>query len=146
MHISRQGLDLIKHFEGFRAEPYICSGGERTIGYGHIIRAGDSYNPPISKAQAERLLRIDVAAAEAAVRRLLPVTLTQAQYDALVSFTYNLGAGALQRSTLRQKVLRGHHQAAGQEFLRWVYAGGRKLKGLMKRRQAEAELYLSSSL
>lgn len=79
--------------------------------------------------------------AERAVLRLISVPLTDGQFDALVSFTFNLGAGALQRSTLRRKVNREEHEDVPAEFLRWVWAGGRKLNGLIRRRRAEATLY-----
>jgi lysozyme len=79
--------------------------------------------------------------AEQAVCRLVKVPLTDGQFDALVSFTFNLGSGALQRSTLRRKVNREEHEEVPREFLRWVWAGGRKLKGLVRRRAAEADLY-----
>jgi GH24 family phage-related lysozyme (muramidase) len=90
---------------------------------------------------AEMLLRKDAALAESAVSRLIAVTLTDAQFDALVSFVFNLGAGALQRSTLRRRVNRQEHVEAPHEFMKWVWAAGRKLPGLIKRRSAEAILY-----
>ena len=83
--------------------------------------------------------------AERAVLRLISVPLTQGQFDALVSFTFNLGAGALQRSTLRRKVNREEHADVPAEFSKWVWAGGRKMNGLIKRRKAEAELYLGNA-
>jgi lysozyme len=96
----------------------------------------------ITPEQAEALLRQDVQAAERAVLRLITVPLTDGQFDALVSFTFNLGAGALQRSTLRRKVNRGDHANVPAEFRKWVWAGGRKLEGLVKRREAELLLYI----
>ncbi len=89
------------------------------------------------------MLHRDVQTAQRAVLRLINVPLTDGQYDALVSFTYNLGSGTLQRSTLRRKVNREEHNDVPAEFKRWVYAGGRKLLGLVRRRCAEAEIYLS---
>jgi lysozyme len=83
----------------------------------------------------------DVQTAERAVLRLITVPLTDGQFDALVSFTFNLGAGALQRSTLRRKINRGDHANVPAEFRKWVWAGGRKLEGLVRRREAEAALY-----
>ena len=142
-HISSEGLKLIKQFEGFSATPYYCPAGYLTIGYGHVIQQNESFFH-IDKRQAENLLRDDVQVAEAAVCRLIPVPLHDGQYAALVSFTYNLGAGALQASTLRRKLLRGAYDAAAAEFPRWVYAGGRKLVGLVRRRAAERELFSSS--
>jgi lysozyme len=142
-HITQTGIDFIKRFEGFSCKVYICPAGYPTIGYGHVIRADETFNAAITEEAASALLRTDVSAAEAAVRRLINVPLTDGQFDALVSFTYNLGAGALQRSTLRRKVNRADHAAASAEFLKWVWAGGKKLPGLVKRRAAEAQLYAS---
>ena len=144
-HVTDDGLALIKHFEGFEPEIYICPGGWPTIGYGHVVRNDERerFTDGIDEATAEELLRRDVGAAERAVLRFIRVPLEDGRFDALGSFTFNLGAGALQRSTLRRKVNRGEHDAVPAEFRRWVWAGGRKLKGLMRRREAEAELYAS---
>lgn len=140
-HMTQQGLDLIKHFEGFKSQSYLCPAGYPTIGYGHVIKPQEDFSKGVNKALAEDLLRHDVQLAEQAVLRLIKVPLSNGQFDALVSFTYNLGSGALQRSTLRQKVNQEEHADVPAEFMRWVYAGGYKLPGLVKRRQAEAELY-----
>lgn len=138
--VSSEGIDLIKRFEGFSATPYLCPAGYWTIGYGHVLKSRTN-GTSITELQAEALLLQDVKNTEGDVRRLIPVALTQGQFDALASFTYNLGAGALQRSTLRQKILRGEHENAVLEFQKWVYAGGRKLPGLVKRRAQEAIFY-----
>lgn len=140
-HISEQGLALIRHFEGFQPRVYRCPGGYKTIGYGHLVQNDKEFPAGITIREAEALLREDAAHASAAVDRLLPVALSPGQFDALGSFVFNLGAGALQRSTLRQCVRRGEHEAASREFLRWIYAGGKPLKGLLRRRLAEARLY-----
>ena len=105
-HISRQGLDLICRFEGFSPIIYMCPAGYPTIGYGHLITEAnkEQFLDGVDEDEALDLLRQDVAVAERAVLRLISVPLTQGQFDALVSFTFNLGAGALQRSTLRRKV------------------------------------------
>ena len=139
--ISERGISLITHYEGFSATPYICAGGWPTIGYGHVIGAGEHFPEPIDEQQAEALLKRDVRVAERAVARLIAAPLAQHQFDALVSFTFNLGAGALQRSTLRQKVNREEHDDVPKELMKWVFAGGRRVKGLVKRRAAEAEMY-----
>ena len=141
--VGKAGLALIRRFEGFAAEVYVCPGGYASIGYGHVLAHGEEglFAGGISRERAEGLLREDVGVAEAGVVRLVPVALTQARFDALVSFTFNVGAGALQRSTLRRRVLRGNHLGAEREFARWVYAGGRRLPGLVARRRAEALLY-----
>ncbi|MBY0354715.1 MAG: lysozyme [Rickettsiales bacterium] len=140
-HISEPGLALIQHFEGFQPHIYRCVGGYDTIGYGHVVRAHESFAQGITPREALKLLEEDVAQAEAAVDRLLAVPLSAGQFDALVSFCFNLGAGALQRSRLRQCVRRGEHEAARREFLRWIHAGGKPQRGLLRRRLAEATLY-----
>ena len=139
-HITQDGIDLIKLFEGFSSTVYICPAGYTTIGYGHLVRAGESFSE-ISEAEAEELLCKDVESAERAVLRLVNVPLTDGQFDALVSFTYNLGSGALQCSTLRRKVNRQVHGEVPAQLVRWVWAGGRKLNGLIRRRAVEAKLY-----
>jgi len=141
-HITQDGIDLIKRFEGFSSMVYICPAGYPTIGYGHLVRSGESYTE-ISETEAEELLRKDVELAERAVLRLANVPLTDGQFDALVSFTFNLGSGAFQRSTLRRKVNRQAHAEVPAQLMRWVWAGGRKLNGLAHRRRAEAISYLS---
>lgn len=142
-HITQNGLNLIKRFEGFEPEIYLDAAGLPTIGYGHLLLPGEDemFRNGISEAAGEALLIKDVLLAEQAVCRLIKVPLTDGQFDALVSFTFNLGSGALQRSTLRRKVNRQEHEAAPAEFIKWVWAGGKKLKGLVRRREAEAMLY-----
>ena len=142
-HVTGDGLALIKRFEGFAPEIYICPGGWPTIGYGHVVRKHERerFTDGIDEATAEDLLRRDVETAERAVLRLIRVPLADGQFDALVSFAFNLGSGALQRSTLRRKVNREEHGTVPAEFRRWVWAGGRKLKGLIRRRDAEVALY-----
>jgi lysozyme len=144
-HITEKGLELIKSFEGFSPTIYLDSAGLPSIGYGHLILPHEypPFKNGITKSEAEALLKADVRAAENAVSRLITSPINQNQFDALVSFTFNLGAGALQRSTLRAKVNRADHGSVPAEFLRWVYAEGRKTAGLIRRRQAEAELYIS---
>lgn len=141
MDASPQALALIAAFEGFAATPYRCPAGILTIGYGHAVRPGEDYSHGISEAQAMALLATDAAAAAQAVVRLIDVPLRDQQRDALVSFTFNLGAGALQRATFRRAIRRGEHEAVPAQLMRWVYAGGRVLPGLVRRRQAEGWLY-----
>lgn len=105
-----------------------------------MVRSGESYTE-ISETAAEELLRKDVESAERAVLRLINVPLTDGQFDALVSFTFNLGSGAFQRSTLRRKVNRQAHAEVPAQLMRWVWAGGRMLEGLKKRRSNEAKVY-----
>lgn len=144
-HISKDGLDLICRVEGFSPVIYICPAGYPTIGYGHLITEANKerFLDGVDEDEALELLRSDVGKAERAVLRLIAVPLTQGQFDALVSFTFNLGSGALQRSTLRRKVNREEHDDVPAELMKWVWAGGRKLKGLIKRRKAEAAIYAS---
>lgn len=144
-HISEEGLELIKRFEGFEPKVYLDAVGLPTIGYGHLLKKGEEKNfkgVTLTEQQASLLLRQDIREAELAVLRLIRVPLTDGQFAALVSFVFNLGAGALQRSSLRQKVNREEHGAVPHEFTKWVYAGGKKLKGLILRREAEARLYI----
>ncbi|MEJ0009880.1 MAG: lysozyme [Alphaproteobacteria bacterium] len=141
MRTSEAGIALIKHFEGFSALPYRCPAGYLTIGYGHLLTGAKGEPAQLDAAGAETLLRADLRLAEEAVGRLIARALAQCQFDALASFTFNLGAGALQRSTLRRCVDRGEDRGAAQQFLRWVFARGRKLPGLVRRRSAEAALY-----
>ncbi len=145
MRVGTEGLALIKAFEGFSPRVYTCPAGWPTIGYGHVVRPGEDFPAEIDEAAAAALLARDVAGAEGAVRRLIAAPLTQARFDALVSFTFNLGGGALQASTLRRVVNRGDHHRAPGEFRRWVHAGGRRLPGLVRRRRAEAALYASGA-
>ncbi len=140
MHTSETGIKLIKSFEGFSAGVYLCPAGYKTIGYGHVLPKNSSLNN-VNKEMAEELLFEDLEKAEISVQRNIKTNLTQGQFDALVSFTFNLGSGALQRSTLRQKVNRLEHEAVPKEFMRWIYAGGIASPGLRRRREVEAKIY-----
>lgn len=141
MKISQNGLDLIMHFEGFEPNPYICSGGKNTVGFGHVILATDRFKYPITKAQALEILAKDVEKFEVMVDKLVKVKLTQGQFDALVSFCFNLGPANLQRSTLLTKVNEGKFGEAADQFGKWVFAAGKQLPGLIKRRTAESKLF-----
>ncbi len=142
-HITQNGIDLIKRFEGFEPEIYLDAAGLPTIGYGHLLRHGEAemFKNGISPEAGEALLIKDVLSAETAVLRLIRVPLTDGQFDALASFTFNLGSGALQRSTLRRKVNLEEHDEVLEQFMRWVWAGGRRLRGLIRRREAEVLTY-----
>jgi lysozyme len=141
MQISARGIQLIKQHEGLRLEAYVCPAGKWTIGYGHTRTAARGLK--ITEEQADALLRQDIAFAELAVRQM-GVQLTQGQYDALVSFVFNVGIGAFRNSTLRQMVIdRKPDAEVAAQFGRWVYAGNRRLPGLVNRRKDEAALYLS---
>ena len=140
MEVSEVLIEKLKEFEGFRRDAYRDEAGVLTIGYGHTgkdVREGDR----LTTYGAEQLLLIDLQEHEAAVRRL-HVARTQGQFDALVSFVFNLGIERLQGSTLL-KVIRhgGSHDQIQREFKRWVYAGGKKLRGLERRRDWEARRF-----
>jgi len=139
MKTGKKGLDLIKHFEGLRLNAYQCSAHVWTIGYGHTagVQPGDT----VTDEQAEALLLQDIAEAERSVNHSLTVPVTQNQFDALVSFTFNVGSGNLRASTLLKKLCAGNTAGAAEEFLRWVNAGGKKSPGLLVRREAEKALF-----
>lgn len=141
MKISAHGLDLIKKYEGFRATVYRDAAGHRTIGYGHKLKPGERFTR-ITKAQATELLRQDVRVAERAVNDNVRVRLNQNRFDALVSWTFNLGGGSLKRSSMLKHVNAREHALVSREMNKWVYAGGKPLEGLARRRVAEAALYL----
>ena len=146
MQTSDKGIALIKQFEGCKLTAYQDSVGVWTIGYGWTqpvdgkpIRAGMT----IKQETAERLLKTGLVSYESDVSRLVKVGLTQGQFDALVSFTYNLGARSLSTSTLLRKLNTGDYAGAADEFLRWNKAGGKVMNGLTRRREAERALFLS---
>jgi lysozyme len=141
MQLSAAGMDLLKRSEGFRGRVYRDVGGLPTIGYGHRLLEGESFPEGIGEAQAEEMLSRDARAAELAVHRLVRVPLTQGQFDALVDFVFNLGAGRLAESTLLKELNAGRYDAAAEELLRWDHAGSAENAGLKARRQAEFELW-----
>lgn len=140
--ISALGLAMIMNFEKFEAKTYICPAGLLTIGYGHKLLKNEKYKA-ITHDIAMDLLKKDLKQAESAVLRNINIPLSDNQFAALVSFTYNVGASALQRSTLRQKINRATNDSLHEEFLKWIYAGSKILKGLIKRRSTEAELFMT---
>jgi lysozyme len=137
--ITQRGIDLIKKYEDFSPCPYSRPAGLLTIGYGHVILPEEEWQH-VTEEEGEELLRADLAKAEHAVLRNIQVPLRDHQFDALVSFTFNLGGGALQRSTLRSKINNGDEDITS-EFLRWIWCKGRKLAGLIARRREEAMLW-----
>ena len=148
--VPKAAVDLAKRFEGFhrmpkadpgRAHPYICPAGYWTIGYGHLC---DPKHPPISVAEGDAYLARDLTTALDATLRFCPVLATEPEgrLAAIVDFTFNLGAGRLQTSTLRRRVNQQDWTAAATELRRWVYGGGRVLPGLRARREAEVALLL----
>lgn len=147
--INEESLELIKSFEGLELEAYADPVGVLTIGYGHTNAAG----PPkvyrgqkITAKEAEEILLNDLKSYEASVQKAVKVLLNANQYGALVSFTYNLGAGNLQKSTLLRKLNAKDYHGAADEFLKWNKAGGKTLRGLTRRREAERALFLKEAL
>lgn len=141
MQTSNNGINLIKRFEGLRLEAYRDSVSIPTIGYGHThgVKMGDV----ITGAQADAFLREDLQVAELTINTNVKVKLTQGQFDALASFVFNLGLGNFVKSTLLKKLNTGDYAGAADEFGKWVNAGGKKLPGLVKRRAAEREVFLT---
>lgn len=140
--IDDAGEMLIELFEGFCPVIYHDLAGYPTIGIGHKILKGEVFQIPMTEEKANEILRKDLDVAEKGVSALSYVPLSDLQFDALVSFTFNLGAFALQRSTLRSKLNRGDYLGAADEFPRWIFAGGRKSQGLLNRRCAERAMFL----
>ena len=158
MQISEKCLKMLQHHEGIRQRPYRCPAKLWTVGCGHVLyprqaqmklEERDSFpleerdNRTFSMEEVDEILRNDLNRFERGVEKYCPVKLTQGQFDALVSFSFNLGLGTLQRSTLRQKVIRGDMEGAAEEFLKYILAGGKVLKGLVTRRNDERALFLS---
>tara|TARA_R100000388_G_C7220366_1_gene148599 strand:+ start:70 stop:513 length:444 start_codon:yes stop_codon:yes gene_type:complete len=139
MKISQEGIDLIKHFEGCELESYLCSAGVLTIGYGTTKNVVEGMK--ISQHQAEELLMKDLEEFEEYVEDLIDVKLEQHQFDALVAWTYNLGPTNLKTSTLRKVLNKGAYDDVPEQMKRWNKAGGQVLKGLVRRRDAEALLF-----
>jgi lysozyme len=145
MHISDEGLDLIRKSEGFRERVYLDVAGLQTIGYGHLVKPTESFPNGLTESEAAALLASDVHGAEQSVARLVKVTLTQGQFDALVDFCFNLGAGRLAGSTLLRELNAGHHDAAAQQLLSWDHAAGAINSGLKARREAELKLWMAGA-
>ena len=158
MNVSPKAIKMVMHHEGVRQNPYQCPARLWTVGVGHVmfpeqgklkIDQRDAFTPPAaamrkySMEEVDAILRADLARFEKGVATYCPVPLTQGQFDALVSFSFNVGLGTLQRSTLRQKVIRGDMAGAAEELLKYCMAGGKILKGLQKRRIDERTLFLS---
>jgi lysozyme len=145
LSLSAAGLSFIARHEGFRARAYSDAAGYETIGYGHRVTAGERYPHGIGEEAARRLLAADAGQAEEAVRAGVGVALIQAEFDALISFTFNVGAGAFARSTLRQRLNAGDFTGAADEFLRWnklrVNGALCVSPGLTRRREDERRLF-----
>jgi lysozyme len=158
MNVSPKAIAMIQHHEGIRYKPYRCPAKLWTVGVGHVmypeqgklkVENRDEFllrpedNRVWTKDEVDGILRADLQRFERGVLLFCPGNLTQGMYDGLVSFSFNVGLGTLQRSTLRQKLLRGDKTGAGEEFLKYCMAGGKILKGLQNRRIDERALFLS---
>ena len=158
MITSEKGIKLIKHFEGCHLKPYLCPALLWTVGYGHVLYPEQnrlplaqrkSYNLKIEhfrnweQSEVDALLKQDLQRFERGVLRYITVPLKQNEFDALVSFSFNLGLGTLQRSSIRSKLNRGDKEGAIETLLKYCRAGGKILKGLQRRRAAEADLFFS---
>ena len=158
MKVSDKAIEVIKHHEGVRQKPYRCPAKLWTIGVGHVMypeqgklklenrdefSLKDQDNRVWTKEEIDAILKSDLERFERGVGQYITAPLTQGMFDALVSFSFNVGLGTLQRSTLRQKVNRGDKEGAAEEFLKYCMAGGKILKGLQNRRIDERALFLS---
>jgi lysozyme len=157
MKVSEKARKMLMHHEGVRFRPYQCPALLWTIGVGHVIdpshigvKLEDRKNLPIPEgwdrklgmAEVESILEEDLRRFERGVERLCPSGLTQRRFDALVSFAFNVGLGALQRSSIRMKHNRGDYEGAAAAFMMWTKAAGKVMPGLVKRRTDEQNLYL----
>jgi len=158
MNVSEKALHVIEHHEGVRQKPYQCPALLWTVGVGHVINPNhakiplaerkalpipEGWDRKLSMEEVNAILKSDLARFERGVAQFCPVPLTQGMFDALVSFSFNVGLGTLQRSTLRQKLLRGDKEGAAEELLKYCMAGGKILKGLQNRRIDERAMFLS---
>lgn len=158
MKVSDKTIEMLKHHEGVRLKPYQCPALLWTVGVGHVIDPNharvplaerkalpipDGWNRTLSMEEVNEILKKDLQRFESGVLRLCPSIASQGQFDALVSFAFNVGLGNLQRSTIRMKHNRGEYEDAAEAFMMWTKAGGRELPGLVKRRKDEKSLYLS---
>ena len=158
MITSEEGIKLIKHFEGCHFKPYLCPANLWTIGFGRVLypeqtklklqdrksfKLKDADNRKWSQEEVDDLLKKDLRRFELGVSRYITVPLKQCEFDSLVSFAYNLGLGTLQASSVRSKLNRGDKEGAIDTLLKYCRAGGKILKGLQRRRTAEADLFFS---
>jgi lysozyme len=146
METSARGLDAIARFEGFWAKPDNDAAGHCTVGYGHLLHRGRCTRSELHRAGITRdagltLLASDVAKTEGHITRLVSVPLSQNQFDALVSLVFNIGGGAFAGSKLLRVLNAGRYTEVPRQIRRWVYAGHKKLNGLVRRRDFEAKLW-----
>ena len=140
MKTGAEGIDLIKNFEGCELKAYWCPAEVLTIGYGHTANVHE--DDEIEEADAEELLKADLEEFEEYVEQYVEPELTQNQFDALVAWTFNLGPGNLKESTLLKRLNEGDFDDVPNQIRRWTKAGGKELPGLVRRREAEALLFL----
>lgn len=138
---SDTGIALIQHFEGYSPFPYDDVIGVSTVGWGHVILDSDNLDYPLMPDEAETLLRNDLVKAERSVNQSVHIPLANCRFDALTSLSYNIGASNFQKSTLLRRVNEQRHNEVRAQFLRWVNAGGKMIKGLVRRREGEADMY-----
>ncbi len=143
LSVSSDGLDLIKQFEALRLEPYQDIAGNWTIGFGHLIAPDENLMRQISRAKAEQLFAVDIAEAEACLRDAVKVPIKQNQFDALASFTFNLGCGNFRSSTMLRLLNGERYYEAGDQLTRWNKSGGQADAGLTRRRETEKSLYMT---
>lgn len=144
--IPQTAIQFIKKEEGCILHIYRDVAGYPTIGVGHLIKKGEDFSQGLTQEGAEELLRKDLLHTAASIMRLVTVSLTENQYSALLSFVFNVGGGALERSTLRSRLNRGEYLAAAEEFKKWCWAGGIEKKALYNRRIRERNLFLSNEI
>lgn len=157
MNVSPEAIRVIKHHEGIKLKPYRCPALLWTVGVGHVIDPShisvkfedrkalaipEGWDRVLTPDEVDKLLKDDLQRFERGVLRLCPNYLTQPRFDALVSFSFNVGLGNLQRSSIRMKHNRGDFEGAADSFMMWTKAGGRELPGLVKRRKDERSIYL----
>ena len=148
MKASKDCIDLIKRFEGCRLKAYKCPANVWTIGCGHTGLVNGkpiTEGMTITELMANTLLAIDLQKFENTINRLVKKPLTQAEFDSLVSFVFNVGEGNFAKSTMLKLLNQGHFDLAAQQFERWIYAKGKALNGLKKRRLAEKTLFLTKN-
>ncbi len=143
MTISQDCIDLVKRREGFSPTPYVCPAGKWTVGFGHTDGV-TADTPRITEEEASEMLAKELTRFAVRVERLVVRPLSQNQFDALVSFAYNVGMGNFASSTLLKKVNAGDMAGAADEFNRWVHGGGKVLPGLVRRRAAEKSLFMGT--
>ena len=148
--VSAEGLAFIRRWEGFSPVPYADVAGKMTIGVGHLILPGEDFSRPLTPTEADALLKTDARAAVKGVNRRVKVELRQSQFDALVSWTFNLGEGALSGSTMLKKINAGLHNQVPLEIKKWdkarVQGVLKPVSGLTARREDEAKMYRSADV